>query len=100
MAKLTFKKMAMPAYWSSYLINGDASGLEDGEDKIADAYLEKNHVAEVVDAPGEGYFSWSYDLHGGTARGGELLDYTVRFEDGYVPLFAEEPDEIDDEDEL
>ena len=28
-----------PADWASYLINGDASGLEDGEEAIIDAWI-------------------------------------------------------------
>jgi hypothetical protein len=77
----------MPSHWVSYLINGDSSGLKDGparygcedETPIADAYLKANNIVEVLDAPGEGYFSWSFDLYGGTAQGGDLLDYVVRY---------------------
>lgn len=76
----------MPAHWASYLINGDASGLTDAEIERVDAYIDDLGVnAKYIDvtlssdrdAEAEPYFSWSFDLYGGDARGGDLLDYTV-----------------------
>jgi hypothetical protein len=66
-----------PAHLASALINGDLSGMEPddletlrGFEKYADGY-------EIIDAPGEPYFSWSCDLYGATYRGGDLIDYTA-----------------------
>lgn len=71
------------AAWASYLINGDASGIDDREKALADAWLERNAVASVIDTErdedGDGaepYFSWSYGFHtGDDCSGGNLLDY-------------------------
>jgi len=71
------KEFPMPAYWASYLINGDASGITDEEKQAADAHLEAEGIVHVIDCADEAYFSWSYDLHGGICSGGDLLDYTV-----------------------
>jgi hypothetical protein len=79
MAKLKFVKTPMPVYWASYLINGDASGLEPGEQQRVDAYLKHENIIDVADVADESYFSWSYDLYGGEAQGGDLVDYTVRY---------------------
>ncbi len=68
----------MPVYWASYLINDDASGLEDGEQSVCDAYLEQQGFKEIfLDNNEESYFSWSYNLYGGNASGGDLLNYRV-----------------------
>jgi len=68
------------AYWASYLINGDASGLEPAEKALCDAWLQRElETGEaIVSCDDESRFSWSYDLHtGADCRGGDVLDYTV-----------------------
>jgi hypothetical protein len=75
------------AYWASYLINGDASGLEDKEIALADAWQKRLAPAYVVDVArdeetGESedpWFSWSYGLHTGdpTCSGGDCLTYVL-----------------------
>lgn len=68
--------IAGAAYWASYLINGDASGLTDEEQAAADNWLEKIAPWYPVSAEGEAYFSNSYGLHTYTStQGGDLLDY-------------------------
>lgn len=65
-----------PAYWASYLINGDSSGMEDSEIAACDAWVEAQAPWYIVSTTEEEpRFTWSYDLHGGTARGGDVLDY-------------------------
>lgn len=65
------------AYWASYLINGDASGLEPREIELCDAWRARIAPFYIVSCDDESYFSWSYGLHtGGDCRGGDLLDYT------------------------
>ena len=71
--------MTMPVYWSSYLINGDDSGLLEGEREHVDAYLAANAVESVLSCEEDSHFSWSYALYGGDCAGGEVCDYTVMY---------------------
>lgn len=78
MARETFT-MPASAYWASYLVNSDASGLTDEELALADAWLTRQGLETAdfwfVEEP---YFSWSYGLHtGAECAGGDLLDYQV-----------------------
>lgn len=78
MRRITFEA---PAHWASYLINGDASGLEKGEAERADAYVQghapRSRINVVdVDADSVG-FTWSFDLYGGDCAGGEIARYTA-----------------------
>lgn len=42
----------LPSYWASYLINGDASGL-DGEEKAEiDAFMRKEGITQILDVYG------------------------------------------------
>ena len=73
--------IAGSAYWASYLINGDASGLEEHERQAADHWCEMNGIANVVDC-GEQYYSNSYGLNTYTRfTGGDLVDYTVHLKE-------------------
>jgi hypothetical protein len=65
----------LPEYWASYLINGDASGLEDGEQEEIDAWLAKEGNPNIVDCSEEGYFSRYCDAPGQLA--GNMLTYTA-----------------------
>ena len=79
---MTIDTIKMPAQWASYLINGDDSGLNEGERSHVDTYLEAQGVKYVhglVDASAE--FSWSYRDHGGEYEGGELTAYSVELAD-------------------
>lgn len=71
-----------PAAWASYLVNGDASGLEPDELSAADAWCARLAPWYVVDAVEDSNrFSWSYRLHGGTAEGGTVCDYILHREE-------------------
>lgn len=75
-----------PSAWASALVNGDESGLDD-EDRealrrwagklAADGWyvvdVARDEQGDVVDPR----FTWSYRLYGGTAGGGEVMDYVV-----------------------
>ncbi len=37
----------LPAYWASYLINGDSSGLEESEKAACDSFLERNGLSRT-----------------------------------------------------
>lgn len=67
-----------PAYWASYLVNNDSSGLSEDEKKSADKWREKLKPWVVVSTDGDEYYSNRYDLHSGTdVRGGDVIDYVV-----------------------
>jgi hypothetical protein len=79
-----FVTVTGPACWASYFINGDASGLEPGEQAKADAWLEREGIASVVsnatDEDGESKearFTWSMRLYAPEldCDGGDVLDY-------------------------
>ena len=72
----------LPAYWASYLINGDASGFDIAntpddpdagtrEQLEIDQWLESEGNPHFVDC-GEQYFSWHNDA---TSLGGDVCDY-------------------------
>jgi len=78
--------ITLPDFWACALINGDKSGMEDNEIAHMDAYLKTAlaggwYVVDLVrDDNGEPHdprFTWSYDLYGGTAKGGSVLDYVI-----------------------
>ena len=76
-----FNVVTLPAYWASYLINGDASGISEKERALCDNQAAGLNVIDVArDDSGEAQearFTWSYDLYSGDSNttGGEVLDY-------------------------
>lgn len=75
-----------PAYWASYLINGDESGLDAREIALADRWLARHAPAYVVDAARDETgeiinprFSWQYGMIAGDSEsaGGEIIDYLM-----------------------
>lgn len=65
---------SLPVYWASYLINGDGSGLEDGEQEEIDAWLASLPCGwNCVDVSEETDFRRSNDA---TDLGGDCADYT------------------------
>lgn len=60
----------LPIYWASYLIYGDASGLEDSEQAEIDAWLPEGWNCTDV---GEAYFAPRNDA---TDLGGDVAEYT------------------------
>jgi hypothetical protein len=76
----------LPSYWASYLINGDGSGLEPGEQETIDEYFidEQERAGrwlDVYDTVGEEYFSHSNDA---TNMGSDVVDYVVRIHGEYT----------------
>ncbi len=57
----------LPSYWASYLINGDASGLEDGEQDEIDRWVEQVNPGHCVDCSEDTWFAHSNDA--GTLAG-------------------------------
>jgi hypothetical protein len=77
---------AAPAYWASYLVNGDSSGLDQREIDLADKWQAGHAPAYVVSVATDEnglhespYFSWHYGLISGddSCGGGELVDYIL-----------------------
>ena len=69
-------KLTAPSFLASYLINGDATGLEDGEAETCDAWLAANGLAaaQCVNAVDIGFTHW----HDATAYTGaaDCCEYT------------------------
>jgi len=66
----------LPAYWASYLINGDASGLDEAEKAHCDTYLSEQGLSRRLFTDcGEQFFSSRSDA-GGLA--GDVCLFTYR----------------------
>ena len=67
---------------ASYLVNNDTSGVTAEEILAVEEWLEGLEILDVArDADGDAldpHFTWSFDLYGGTASGGDVLDYIAR----------------------
>lgn len=57
----TLGRYVLPANWASYLINGDASGLEDLERKECDQWLEGEYLKGWSCTADGHYFAHSHD---------------------------------------
>ena len=66
-------RYTLPAYWASYLINNDATGLEEGEQETIDTFLVREGIAFVHDC-GEPSFAHCNDA---TSLGGDVCEYIV-----------------------
>jgi hypothetical protein len=75
---MTTITLSLPAYWASYLINGDPSGLEPDEQEQIDAFLAREGLGSPVSCSEEASFSRYNDAH--TALAGNVLDYTFLVE--------------------
>ena len=65
-----------PSHWASYLVNGDASGLERNEVRCADAWLASRGVAHVLDCEDYGFTS-RHDAQRYCPGGADCQSYTV-----------------------
>lgn len=82
-----------PAAWASYLINGDASSMSPEDLEACDAWQKKIEPWYVVSTEeGEPRFTWSYRLYGGTANGGDVIDYIVHKDEKHGDAPLEEAD--------
>ena len=62
MSKFTIEKATAPSAWASYLINGDASGLDDGEEDAVDAWIESLGWGSPTDCEDAGFIAY-HDAH-------------------------------------
>jgi hypothetical protein len=67
----------LPAYWASYLINGDASGMTEHDRKACDAYLAREGVPTPVDCTDAGFCRGS-DAYPNI--GGDCCEFTFLIE--------------------
>ena len=75
---MEFTAIAGPAHWASYLINGDASGLEEGELAKVEAWLEREGILGIQDVDSDSErFTWHYRMYAPECGydGGTVVDY-------------------------
>jgi hypothetical protein len=83
-----FHTVTGPAYWASYFVNGDASGLTPDERRMADQWLTREGVrivGAVDDA--ESRFTNSYQLYDPASvyTSGDVLDYVAEPRESITP---------------
>jgi hypothetical protein len=66
------KTFTLPSYWACYLINGDASGMEDDEIKEVDDWLKSSNAGSCVGCSEESEFKHRNDANN---LGADCLDY-------------------------
>lgn len=73
----TSETIIAPSHWSSYLINGDASGITEEERAHADAWIDRHGVLDVVACDDSDYFTWHYQVHDPLSEvlGGNVCDF-------------------------
>lgn len=64
----------LPAYWASYLINGDSSGINSHDEYFADKFLADRNLQPPVSCSEESWFSHRNDSD--NRLGGDVLEYT------------------------
>ena len=59
----TLRRYTLPSYWASYLVNGDDSGLTEGEAQAIDDFLGAEELRQwtCADVSGQSWFSRSCD---------------------------------------
>ena len=67
---ITVNSFVLPAYWASYLINNNASGLNDTDKANCDNWRKENNPGNCVDCSDESFFGTFNGL------GCDLLQYT------------------------
>ena len=64
-----------PIYWNTYIMYGDSSGLEDGEQEIIDEILKELELTNCVDIKDNQYFRWDTPYHMPSGYGGDYATY-------------------------
>lgn len=71
------RTIAVPSHMIGYLFNGDQDGYSVDEMSTLDRYIVEElgtDFVTAVDIRSDEYFSWAFDIHGGTTKGGTLVD--------------------------
>ena len=63
----------LPAYWASYLINADASGLAPGEQAIIEAFCAPRGLEGLAVDCGESFF---YHRNDANTLGGDVCQFS------------------------
>ena len=71
-----FDEYTLPVYWASYLANGDASGLGDGEQERIDEWCANRNVGPCVDVLDDASFSKYNDADPYGTLAGDVCTYT------------------------
>lgn len=72
--KIYTETYTLPAYWASYLINGDASGMEDAEVAEVDSWLTAHpKLGACLDVSEGEEFAWRNDAN---SLGGDVAEFT------------------------
>lgn len=74
-------KLTAPSAWASYLINNDASGMDDSDKAQCDAWLMREGLAAPVDCEPAG-FCWHHDASEECQLGADCETYTFLIRDG------------------
>lgn len=75
---ISFETLTLPSYWAVYLVNDDASYLDDKEIAVIDAFADTFDCFHVVDVAEETYFSRYHDADNGEGLLTEVAEYTVQ----------------------
>ena len=69
-------EFTLPIYWACYLINDDASGLNEGEQEEIDAFVDKEREGKAISWADvtESWFAHSNDANG---LGGDVATFTA-----------------------
>lgn len=70
------EKYVLPAYYASYLINGDESSLNDEELEIIREFLLNNNLGECMDCSEDEWFQWYNDLFPNRKLGCNVMSFT------------------------
>lgn len=70
--KLETREYTLPAYWASYLINGDSSGISDEEKSQADEWLKEKQLPAPASCSDESWFAWRNDA---ANLGGDVMEF-------------------------
>lgn len=63
-----------PSHWASYLINGDASGLSDDDERQADAWIAREGLGMPATCEDAG-FCWRHDAFNECPLGADCQTY-------------------------
>ena len=75
MKNLTTVEHDFPIYWNTYIMYGDSSGLENGEEEIIDEILKELELTNCVDIKDNQYFRWDTPYHMPNGMGGDYATY-------------------------
>jgi hypothetical protein len=64
--------LTLPAYYASYLINDDPSGLTDAEQIAVDKFILESDVGGCIGCSDDSWFAWSNDMDN---LGGDVMEF-------------------------